>query len=429
MGVRYNPVSASGEGLLVVRRLGDHVTIEFPIGTVIYSTPGWVSSPRFSPDGRSIAFLEHPVIGDDGGMVVLLGPDKKKRVLTQRFASAQGLVWSPRADEIFYTATAKGNSRTLNAVTLGGRERLVVSSPGTLTVYDAAPDGRLLLAQGVQRLAMFARTRGDKADRDLSWLDWTLARDVSADGKLILFEESGEGGNYQIYVRGVDDRAPVRLGPGTSGRLSPDGRSTLAIQNAAPNQIFIYPVGTGESRQITHDAITHQNAAWLGDGKQIVFIGYEPNQRNHLYIQDLAGGAPRAVIGDNVGRQPLLVSPDGKSICVTAGDGHIALIPLHGGSITSFPELAANDRPIRFSADGESLLFYRLSQRPAVLSKIDFRRLRRVSRDIASDRAMSGKVRPAAICAASRASAGERLNARCRAVMVRFTAHTEANGP
>src|SRR5437870_2372905 len=160
--VQFADWTPAGDDLLIARRFGDRVTIEFPIGTVIYTTPGWVSSPRFSPDGKSIAFLEHPVNGDDGGMVVLLGADRKKQVLTRQFTSTQGLVWSPRGDEILYTATAKGNSRTLNAVTLGGHERLVVSAPGTLTVYDAAPDGRLLLAQGVQRLAMFGRTRGDK---------------------------------------------------------------------------------------------------------------------------------------------------------------------------------------------------------------------------------------------------------------------------
>jgi Tol biopolymer transport system component/tRNA A-37 threonylcarbamoyl transferase component Bud32 len=369
--VQFADWTPAGDDLLVARSLSDHATIEFPIGTVVYSTSGWIGSPRFSPDGKSIAFIEHPVIGDDGGVIAVLGPDRKKRVLTGSFHSAQGLTWSPRGDEIFFTAAPTGNSRGLRAVTLSGRERLVVSAPGILTVHDAAPDGRLLVAQGVQRLVLLARTRGDTADRDFSWLDWTLLRDISPDGKSLLFEEAGEGGDYEVYVRGIDDRAPVRLGTGSAGRVSPDGRTVLLIRPPIGlNQLFACPLGSGETRPITAAAMTIQNAAWLPDGKRVLFIGYEPNQHNRVYIQDLAGGAPRPVSGERVGRSPLLVSPDGTRACVAAG-GHVALMPLSGGPITPLPELAANERPIRFSADGKSLLFFRLGQQRPVVQKID----------------------------------------------------------
>jgi hypothetical protein len=38
-------------------------------GKVLFKTTGWITNPRVSPDGRSVAFLHHPVQGDDGGSV------------------------------------------------------------------------------------------------------------------------------------------------------------------------------------------------------------------------------------------------------------------------------------------------------------------------------------------------------------------------
>src|SRR5439155_18528592 len=120
--------------------------------------------PRFSPDGRSVAVIDHRVSGDDGGSIVVFGPDRRKQVLTQIYRSAQGLVWNPQGDEIFFTAAAKGNARTLNAVSLSGRVRTLLSSPNSLNVFDSAPDGQLLIAQSNLRVAMFARAPGGVTD-------------------------------------------------------------------------------------------------------------------------------------------------------------------------------------------------------------------------------------------------------------------------
>ena len=38
--------------LAVVRDCGGKTCLEFPIGNVIFETAGWISYPRFSPDGK-----------------------------------------------------------------------------------------------------------------------------------------------------------------------------------------------------------------------------------------------------------------------------------------------------------------------------------------------------------------------------------------
>ncbi len=45
------------------RRRDRRCQLEYPVGKVLFHTTGWITNPRVSPDGRSVAFLHHPVHG------------------------------------------------------------------------------------------------------------------------------------------------------------------------------------------------------------------------------------------------------------------------------------------------------------------------------------------------------------------------------
>src|SRR5262249_51679860 len=45
--------------------------LEYPIGHVLYVTKGYVSDVRVSPDGKLVAFMDHPVLGDNIGAVAI----------------------------------------------------------------------------------------------------------------------------------------------------------------------------------------------------------------------------------------------------------------------------------------------------------------------------------------------------------------------
>ena len=95
--------------------------LEYPIGKVLYETAGWISHVRFSPKGDRLAFIDHPLLGDDGGTISVIDLGGKKSDLTERWASAFGLAWSPSGEEIWFTATASGFSRSLLGVSLSGK--------------------------------------------------------------------------------------------------------------------------------------------------------------------------------------------------------------------------------------------------------------------------------------------------------------------
>src|ERR1041385_548043 len=114
----------------------------------------------------------------------------------------------------------------LYAVTPSGRQRLLLSVPATLRLFDIYSDGRVLLAAGHERVNMMATTADGKL-HDLSWSGWSVVADMSHDGKQVLFDEQSEfaGKNYTVAVRGIDGSPPIKLGEGELAKFTPDGKS------------------------------------------------------------------------------------------------------------------------------------------------------------------------------------------------------------
>jgi hypothetical protein len=94
-------------------------------------------------------------------------------------------------------------------------------------------------------------------ERDLSWLDGSMAWDLSADGSALILEESWEGGGAarSIYMRGTDGAPAVRLGEGVPLALSPDKQWVLSTPVAA-NQLVVLPTGAGQAKTLPKGEIT-----------------------------------------------------------------------------------------------------------------------------------------------------------------------------
>ena len=178
--------------------------LEFPLGKVVYEADGWIGNLRVSPKGDVVAFIDHPQPRDDGGSVAMVDSAGKKTVLSEGWDSIQGVAWSPKADEIWFSATRTGGDRSLYAVDLSGKVRLLARVPGELTLLDVSRDGTVLLTRGNDRAGMIGLAPGETKERDLSWLDWSVPSSLSPDGQMILFQEAGEGGGpstLSIFAR------------------------------------------------------------------------------------------------------------------------------------------------------------------------------------------------------------------------------------
>jgi serine/threonine protein kinase/Tol biopolymer transport system component len=347
-----------GNSLAVVHVVEGKTRLEYPVGKVLYETAGWISHVRFSPKGDRLAFIDHPLRGDDGGTISVVDFNGKKADLTERWASAYGLAWSSSGDEVWFTATATGFSRSLRGVSLSGTLRELLSAPGTLTLHDVGAGGRALISRDAMRSGAVGLAPGESKERDLSWQDWTVPSDISADGKRVLFTEAGEagGGEYAVFMRDTNGASAVRLGEGSSRAFSPDGQWALVLrQNMSPPDFVLLPTGVGQQRPLPTGNVIPNRADFLPDSKRLLFDGHEAGHASRVYLMNLEGGQPRPITPEGFGLWAHSLSPDGKQIAVRYSDG-LALLSIDGGAPQPVRSSQPGDLPLRWSKDGPVLL-------------------------------------------------------------------------
>jgi dipeptidyl aminopeptidase/acylaminoacyl peptidase len=217
--------SPRASSLAVIRDVDGRQQVEYPAGTVLYQGPGWISNLRVAPDGDRVAFIDHPILNDDGGDLVVMDRAGKRTTLAAGHASAHGVAWSADGREVWFSAAKENLEYSISAVSLTGASRLVMSGTGIVILHDLSRDGRALVSREEWRVSLIGRAPGEDAERDLSWLDWSLASDISRDGQTLAFTEAGGGAGpgYSAYVRRMDGSPAVRLGEGVTQELSPDG--------------------------------------------------------------------------------------------------------------------------------------------------------------------------------------------------------------
>ncbi len=376
--VEWADWAPGGEALAAVRAVPGGRRLEFPIGTTVAETRGWFSHPRVSPSGDAVAFLDHPVPGDNGGSVEIRD-GKGRRTLSGGWKAVWGLAFSPRGDEVLFSASERETARSIWAVDLEGRRRLVASLPLRMTLQDVARDGSMLLTHDLLRRSTFAVAPGETRERDLSWLDYTNAKDLSADGKTLLFSEDGEGGGatYAVYTRGTDGSPAVRLGEGKATALSPDGRWALAVlaDGAGAQRLVALPTGAGERLVLPPGPLVRLDwATFLPDGKRVLVAGAARGQPVTLWLQDFDGGAaPRPAGGEGITAiyGALAVSPDGAVVAAPGKEERIWLFPLDGSAPAPLPGAEPREVPIRFSGDGRFVWVYQPRDLPTAIVRVD----------------------------------------------------------
>ena len=216
--VREADWSPDGATLAIVHDQGSKDLLEYPIGTVLYETAGYVSDPRVSPDGTLVAFMDHQSRFDDRGWVKVVDRGKNVTTLAGEFWGEEGLAWSPDgATRALCRKRSPGRRRRTPgdlsyqihsvAIAQPGTVVSALTSPGDFTIHDVAADGRWLATREDIRLGVGAHLQGDKADRDLTWLNQSWTPRLSRDGTSPL-------------VRRRHGRRELRRGLATDRRLT-----------------------------------------------------------------------------------------------------------------------------------------------------------------------------------------------------------------
>jgi hypothetical protein len=333
-----------------------------------------------SPADDAIAFIEHPVRHDDAGSIRLVDIRGNAATLAADWASASGLAWKDH-DEIWFTAARDSAPRSVWAVRRDGKMRAVGQAPGILTLRDIAPDGSVLLSVESRRLEMAGAIAGEARERSFSLTDWSRVQQLSPDGRLLLFDESGEGTGWRpvAYIRNTHTGEIVRLREGFAQGFDPIGASALVLSEDRM-KLWKVPVAGGAGTEVPATGLIYQWARPFPDGTRLLALANLPQQPLRLYVQTVQSG--KAVpLTDPLMVRNASASPDGDSVAVLNPEGKLLLYSTRGRATREIPS-AEPLAPVRWSRDGQWL--YAMHLRANVQSAAQVSRLR----------VTSGEVRP-----------------------------------
>jgi len=375
--------AADGNRLIAVRHVEGAHRLELLLPnrnskTLSESKEGWYSHPRFAPATNQIAYIFHPIVGDDLGRVELIDPEGSHRAvpLTTDWAAIEGLAWSSAGDEIWFTADESGTNMALHAVTPRGRHRVVARVPGRLRLHDVSHDGRVLVAREMVRSAVFARGHEQTRDRDLSYLDMSFGAGISEDGNWVLVTEQG-GNNYQelggaLYLRKTDGSIAERVGDAGAACLSPDGKRVAGFVQGA-TKLAILPTEPGQpSTVLEKEPIQkyHGAIAWFPDGESILFRAAEKGRGVRLYAQKIKGGPPQAITGEGIDTF-FAIAPDGSTVAAIDSKYRLVLYTVRGGEEHPLPGLTGDNVPVQWTKEGRELYVRSRNRIPVVVEKYD----------------------------------------------------------
>jgi hypothetical protein len=160
--------SLDGSALAVLRRVNGKNRLEYPIGNVLADDLLFpLETIRVSPDGTQVAYV---TIFRGRAMELHIVDRNKKR---QSLGAASGqtasnnpnpLSWSPKGDEIWFRSFDSNDTKTIYAVDLKGRKRVVANFPARVELFDISRNGEALLSSGLTRWGILGTAPGKQTN-------------------------------------------------------------------------------------------------------------------------------------------------------------------------------------------------------------------------------------------------------------------------
>ncbi len=360
-----------GNDLAISRGVEGVWRIEYPAGKVLYQTGAYVSDLRFSPDGKHIAYFEHPAKFDDRGGVAVIDLEGHRKLLADGYWGEEGIAWSPDGSTVYYSAGTGYSDFSIYAATLDGQVRVAAQSAGGLVIHDVAANGQWIATRDDFTRNVLVHTPAFTGERDLSWQDLSYPIDLTPDGRLMLFTASGvsAGNNYQACTRGTDGSPVVILGEGGAIDLTDDGRWALA--GIFPNRLIAYPTGAGKAIEFETRSIPRVvDARWLGGDQKVLLLGGNEGEAEQLYIADVAGGAPTPITPPGILFG--VPSSDGQRVIIMDADLKWWVFPIDAPTQrVPVPGLTADDGVAGWSEDGRRVFCHRRTRVPSYIEAVD----------------------------------------------------------
>ena len=343
-----------------------------------------VSDPQVSPDGRRVAFAIGDVNFADNRAVNQIyvtsvdGGAELKR-LTDGRGSSSAPRWSPDGKKIAYITG--GQIWTMDSDDGGDKEQVTKISTGAAAPVWSPDSKWIAFTSDVYpdcKDDQCNKTRDEQAENSkvkahivsrLLYKHWDEWRDVK---RTHVFVVSSKGGTARQITEGDWDSPPYAAASGVDYAFSPDSREIAFLRNpdkveaiSTNSDIFVMPLSGGAAKNITvrnrgYDA----SPIYTRDGKQIIYrsqatAGFEADRWRLMAYNRATGASVELTRGFDQQVDDVVLSPDGNHIYFTAGEHgkHPIFRVASGGGV---PERIVSNifaSGLNITADGRKLVF------------------------------------------------------------------------
>lgn len=378
---------AGGRELAVTRRLPDGAyVLEYPVGWELYRSAIPLATPRFAPDGKTLAFMGTAPFFT----LFVRGADGQIRTLLERLqASDPFMAWMPSGREILFSGNTQPDwMPPLLAVDLKGRTRAITRFPVRALLHDVAADGRILFEREFFRLDMIWSGAG--GERDCTWLDGSQVAALDAGRGRVLFSEVFEavGQRPEVYLRALPSDVPQRLGFGLAQDLSSDGAWALALADDPDARLRLFPTGKGVPRDFPLGGWVPLEARFRPGHAEALVIARAEKGGQALLRVDLTSGKMRSLpVADPAF---LVAAADGRRVALRTLAGQLKVLDLEDGAIQEVGGIPTGSELLGWTPDGQSLYLVELGRWPIRVERVALRDGRRTF-----DRELGAKAGPA----------------------------------
>lgn len=351
LAVSGSPEPAEGKGIFLVNvETGQRTRLTVPEPLVSDY------SPRFSPDGKLVAFTRESSGNVRDIFVVPANGGAVQQLTFEKFSAGGLLTWTSDSREIVFSATRRSTRGLWRISVQGGALRSLavnarnpinpdISRQGhKLTFTEYANDSNLWLFQGAGFAGRDVPGKfGIAVKLPTSSLYEDHSPTFSPDGQTIVFA-SERTGAQELWMCDAEGKTAARqltrAGSAGSPRWSYDGK-WIAFDSNADGDSNIYIIsasGDGAWRRLTFENSSESLPAWSRDGQWIYFRSDRGGSRQ-IYKMPVAGGEARQITFN--GGYEGFESPDGKLFYYSKGRGVYGIysVPASGGEETLVPEL------------------------------------------------------------------------------------------
>jgi dipeptidyl aminopeptidase/acylaminoacyl peptidase len=312
----------------------------------------WVSDPRSSPDGRTLAYVVSTVDREENTyrsaiwLAATDGSSPPRRFTAGKKQDAAPR-WSPDGGRLAFLSSRDRNEKQLYVIPATGGEAL------RLTDLDEDVSGPVWSPDGT-RLAFSSRVRDPAYDEDderkrpprrftrlqykLDDVGWT------GDRRRHVFTVAADGSAppAQLTDGDFEDENPAWSPDGT--RIAFDSARHESWDVELVHDLYVVEADGGEPRRLTSGDAWYEAPAWSPDGSELACRfgpgGFDFPRHGRIALVDAATGERRLLTGDldlNCSPFPEVREPvwDGEDVLFVledAGNNHLYRVPATGGS-------------------------------------------------------------------------------------------------